>query len=72
MTKSKPMKAATLPRLSHQAGKHNANQLDGKLLLCVQAGRDGKTCKGKNNSKNCEFIEVCSYKLFFTLFANGY
>ena len=31
-----------------------------RCQVCVQAGRDGKTCKGKNNHKNCEFIEVCN------------
>jgi len=31
-----------------------------RCQVCVQAGHDGKTCKGKNNHKNCEFIEVCS------------
>ena len=31
-----------------------------RCMVCVQAGRDGKTCKGKNNQKHCEFIEVCS------------
>jgi len=31
-----------------------------RSMVCVQAGHDGKTCKGKNNRKHCEFIEVCS------------
>ena len=31
-----------------------------RCMRCVQAGCDGKTCKGKNNWKHCEFIEVCS------------
>ena len=31
-----------------------------RCMVCVQAGHDGKTCKGKNNQKHCEFIEVCS------------
>ena len=31
-----------------------------RCQVCVQAGRDGKTCKGKNNHKNCEFIKVCN------------
>jgi hypothetical protein len=31
-----------------------------RCMICVQAGRDGKTCKGKNNQRNCEFIEVCA------------
>ena len=31
-----------------------------RCMICVQAGRDGKSCKGKNNRKNCEFIEVRS------------
>jgi hypothetical protein len=29
-------------------------------MVCLQAGHDGKTCKGKNNLKHCEFTEVCS------------
>ena len=31
-----------------------------RCMICVQAGCDGKSCKGKNNQKNCEFIEVRS------------
>ena len=31
-----------------------------RCMICVQAGHDGKSCKGKNNRKNCEFIEVRS------------
>jgi hypothetical protein len=34
-----------------------------RCQVCVQAGRDGKTCKG-NNCKHCEFIEVCSLNYF--------
>ncbi len=30
-----------------------------RCQVCVQAGRNGKACKGKNNRKHCEFIEVC-------------
>ena len=36
-----------------------------RCQVCVQAGRDGKTCKGKNNHKNCEFIEVCSFNYLY-------
>ena len=32
-----------------------------RCIVCVQAGYDGKICKGKNNQKHCEFIEVCLY-----------
>ena len=35
-----------------------------RCQVCVQAGRDGKTCKGKNNHRHCEFIEVCSLIFF--------
>ena len=31
-----------------------------RCMICVQAGHDGKTCKGKNNQKHCGFIELCS------------
>ena len=31
-----------------------------RCMICVQAGCDGKTCKGKNNHKHCESIEVYS------------
>ncbi len=30
-----------------------------RCMICVQAGCDGENCKGKNNCKHCEFIEVC-------------
>ena len=42
-----------------------------RCQVCVQAGRDGKTCKGKNNRKNCEFTEVrnvCSFNFFHTVY----
>ena len=31
-----------------------------RCMICVQAGRDGEKCKGKNNRRHCEFTEVCS------------
>ena len=35
-----------------------------RCQVCVQAGCNGKTCKGKNNCRYCEFIEVCSLIFF--------
>ena len=31
-----------------------------RCMIYVQTGCDGENCKGKNNCKHCEFIEVCS------------
>lgn len=30
-----------------------------RCMICVEAGRDGLNCKGKNNRRHCEFNKVC-------------